>query len=144
MTNLFKQALLQATQMTRNADHLMDAGLIQDALAGQCPWPPTTPDRVDQNAIDVEARDVITPAPTQPIPTADAASTAFTKPTAHSAEKPASPPAGQFVEDEFVFASCTNRLYGVDHCARDGLPMPLVVLLHGCAECAWTLPPVRP
>lgn len=144
MTNLFKQTLLKATQMTRSG-HLMDATrLIQDALAGAVPVAANDARVVpkaamDQNVIDVEARDVTPrPAPTQPAPTADV----NTARTAHSAEKSAAsaaPAAGRFIEDEFVFSGATYpyRLYVPAVPPRDdGLPtaMPLVVLLHGCTQ----------
>jgi hypothetical protein len=123
----------------------MDATrLIQDALAGQCPWPPTTPNRVDQNAIDVEARDGITPAPTQPIPTADAASTAFTKPTAHSAENQRRHQLASS-SNRFVFASCTNTGCTVwITCLRRWLANAFGGAAARLRRIAWTLLPVRP
>ena len=134
MTNLFKQTLLKATQMTRGG-HLMDATrLIQQALAGTAPAAANDAQVMDADVIDVEARDVTPrPAPTHP----------NAHPADHPTEAPPAPAAarapGHFIQDEFVFAGSTYlyRLYvpSVTPTA-DGTPaaMPLVVLLHGCTQ----------
>ena len=134
MTNLFKKTLLQATQMTRSG-HLMDATrLIQQALAGTVPAAANDAQVMDQDVIDVEARDV-TP---RPAPTPASA-----QPAAHPTQAPAEPatarPAGHFIQDEFVFAGATYlyRLYvPAVTPTGDGTPtaLPLVVLLHGCTQ----------
>lgn len=147
MTNLFKQTLLKATQMTRSG-HLMDATrLIQQALSGNAPAAANDAHVVDKDVIDVEARDV-TPRPAsappesaepthaQPVHTADP----IAQPSTQAAAAPATSRApGRFIQDEFVFAGSTYlyRLYVPSILpTADGHPaaMPLVVLLHGCTQ----------
>ena len=148
MTNLFKQTLLKATQMTRSG-HLMDATrLIQQALSGNAPAAANDAQVMDKDVIDVEARDV-TPrpdpvAPVHPAPPVHAAEPVAQPPFPDAPEAtgaaPAAPRApGRFIQDEFVFAGSTYlyRLYvPFTPPTADGQPaaMPLVVLLHGCTQ----------
>jgi poly(hydroxyalkanoate) depolymerase family esterase len=141
MTNLFKQALLKATQLTRRG-RLMDATrLIQQTLSGHAPVAAAKAHEKHKDVIDVQARD-ITSRPAL-VHTAPPAEPSHPSCSSHPADpvKPATPlgVAGCFIQDEFVWAGSTYlyRLFvpSISPTA-DGSPvaMPLVVLLHGCTQ----------
>ncbi|MBC7548419.1 MAG: PHB depolymerase family esterase [Polaromonas sp.] len=140
MTNLFKQTLLKATQLTRSG-RLMDATrLIQQALSGTARAAANDAQVAAKEVIDVQARDVTPRA--APVRTAEPAEP-FQPERSHVADfgkEPNSPrTAGRFMQDEFVFSGSTYsyRLFvPAVMPTEDGLPaaMPLVVLLHGCTQ----------
>jgi hypothetical protein len=120
--------------------------LIQDAL-GACP-PPTTrqgggqPPRT-RTSMTKPVMSPLRSAPAQPVPTADATSTAIT--AIGTQRRKASARSRPFWKTSLGLPVLSTGSTCLRSRGRWPTPMPLVVLLHGCTQNAHgSLPPVRP
>ena len=110
MNDDFQRRMADAARLMRSGSLVEATAAIRQALGGASAG---APGRDDRDVIDVEAR-VVGDAVTPPGATSSA-------------------PAGSFVSGHFR-NDCGARDYKLFEPARDGRPLPLVVMLHGCTQ----------
>ena len=111
MNEDFQRRMAEASRLMRSGGLMEATAAIQQALGVTSSGP--TPERSHHDVIDVEARVV---------------GEHETPPAAASGTRPESYTTGHFRNE------CGGRDYKLFEPARDGSPLPLVVMLHGCTQ----------